>query len=731
MSNDFYNPKNIDIAKIRWGFPPAPLLPRSLRTAFSTEKLPAWLSNELNLSSDATLGSLGPEVWNNAECMGPRTRHYLLFTVKTDLGRKSDIKCFDYSWPLGLKPSEIGWSARTVNCLNAYGLLSNPSEMMELTFGELFRMEGAGSLVALDFSATLEGAIDQYNQLLSDYGVAKQTAEELALILEEEMSRDWSKQISEEDPRFAMLLPPNDSGTVFDRIERVLSYPEAVDQVSKIPPLANAIDAIKERTRLLAKLHLEDSLCEFLESVSESKGDRLQAFIARFGWGGRPMATLEEAGQRIGVTRERIRQIQKKILDQLPKHDVFMPKLDRALRLLEDSTPLSLAQASRKIRSSGLSKSAFDIGSLLNAALLLNKKTSLKIREFPSRSMLVKDNADDWIATVFKRARRLAGKSGVSSVYQVQTALVADGYEVSDQDIRRVLRSESTVDFLDENWFWVIDIPLPRNRLRNVAVKILSVVSPQPVTSVRDGVRRNFKYRSASGGKWLSLVVPPLDVMKQFFEKHSEFQVVDETVHLRNPQDYKNVLGDAERAMVDVLASSPSGVLDRNSFAEACISRGMNENTFSLFTSYSPVVEHAGVELWKLRGTRIDPAYLEAYRGANNLGKRERRAMEHGWNEQGALWLAIELPKFGKSSLVVYAPAAIQRFLAGQRFDAFAKDSGEACGTVAFQATGNSYGYGVFINKYGLDENDVLLAEFDLPEGKVLLSVGTDDLLYS
>jgi hypothetical protein len=38
------------------------------------------------------------------------------------------------------------------------------------------------------------------------------------------------------------------------------------------------------------------------------------------------------------------------------------------------------------------------------------------------------------------------------------------------------------------------------------------------------------------------------------------------------------------------------------------------------------------------------------------------------------------------------------------------------CGNITINDTGMSYGYGPFIRRHGLDENDVLLVEFDLSE---------------
>ena len=92
------------------------------------------------------------------------------------------------------------------------------------------------------------------------------------------------------------------------------------------------------------------------------------------------------------------------------------------------------------------------------------------------------------------------------------------------------------------------------------------------------------------------------------------------------PLDYRKELGETDRILVEVLRSSPAGVMDRVSFAIGCLARGMNENTFSIYSSYSCILEHLGIGIWKLRGVAVDPAAVEAVRIANQLNEDDPRA---------------------------------------------------------------------------------------------------------
>ena len=70
--------------------------------------------------------------------------------------------------------------------------------------------------------------------------------------------------------------------------------------------------------------------------------------VDRLGWNGSPPITLEEAGQRLGITRERLRQLQERVTNRLKEisFPAYMPALDEALQLLRDKSPLSISDAS-------------------------------------------------------------------------------------------------------------------------------------------------------------------------------------------------------------------------------------------------------------------------------------------------------------------------------------------------------------------------------------------------
>src|SRR5262249_55723258 len=149
---------------------------------------------------------------------------------------------------------------------------------------------------------------------------------------------------------------------------------------------------------------------------------------------------------------------------------------------------------------------------------------------------------------------------------------------VDESDVRRILKRQPGCEFLDEDWFWFTAIPEGRNRLENVTKKILSVASPQSIASIREGIRRSFKWRSVTSERYRTLTVPPQAVMARFFKRHPDFVLNGDSVKSAKRLDYRKLLGEAERTLVEVLHGASAGVLDRRTLITECLSRGLNEN---------------------------------------------------------------------------------------------------------------------------------------------------------
>jgi len=429
-------------------------------------------------------------------------------------------------------------------------------------------------------------------------------------------------------------------------------------------------------------------------------------------WSGQPGAyTLEDAAKLSGLTRERIRQLEKRISLQLAEVRFYLPQVDRAMLLLAERAPLALEEAGALLMQSGISSAPFHPSSLIAVAACLQRTALVHIDRRKGREVLVREPVNPLADKVIDIAVRQLAQVGITNLAEVESEAQASGCLISQSELAQILKLYASAKFIDDTWFWCPN--RPHCNLVTQAKKMLSVVSPIAVGVLREGMKRAMKIRRIGGRKGRVLVVPPRAVLLHFLAGHPDFTLSpDGMIRYTRPLDYRHELPASEQIMVRVLGEAPSGVLDRQHFQEACVSRGLNRHTFAVLTTYSPIVESLGFGLWALRGRHVDPAAVEAFRQLSSERGREKRIVDYGWTSEGRLWVAIRLPA-DPSGILPHLPAAIRRYLVAEEYTA-QTDLGSACGRVRIYDNGNSTGYGPFLRQAGADEGDILVAEFDL-----------------
>lgn len=744
------NAKFVDIRSLRYGEAPVPLLPTSLRSVWQDEPLPNWLIVECKMPLNATIDALGPHFWDWQDHISPRLQHFVDFLVKSRLKNIGAIPVFKRPWPVGLEINDIPFSTRAINALSSSGLIADKDALVKVTFDQLIAFPRIGIRSLIEIATLIEVALDMHWRVTAELARSFATSSDLTTYattaieseevrkgggaaegwketLSAALQNPWIDQIGERDPRFSKLLPPG-FGTLEERIDRAISDPAA--HSTEIPALLESMPRIEVAIERMAGQSLEDNLLELLTLYIGREEPRISTFAARLGWLGDDPKTLQECGNMLGVTRERIRQIEYKLVKRLSATSLYLPKLDAALATLEAAAPIYVQRASALLVEHGLCKRPFSPISLIDTAKIFGRKTSLAITEHKGERIVVCGEQGRAFGVLSRTARKLAGQSGVASVYQVadmirESFAPQDSPDIDEDDVRRILCDQPGYEFLDADWFWYSAIPEGRNRLENIIKKILSVASPQSVASIREGVRRQFRWRAASNQRYRSLTVPPQAVLIKFLEKHPDFHLDGEFASSVKHLDYRKLLGEGEQVLVDVLRSISSGVLDRQTLIKECLARGINENTLSVYTSYSSILEHLGIDLWQLRGVKVDPSSVEAVRQQNALRPRETRVQDFGWSPDGKLWVSWTLPR-NTSSHVFGIPAPIKRFLAGQSFEAQPKDVDRQIGRIAITDAGMSHGYAPFLRYSGADEGDSLRAEFDIASAKVRLSLNEE-----
>lgn len=724
-----------------WGAQPTPLLPQQLRQLLSDTLLPQWVVTDLHLQSGAGASDLDATVWQPRtdlstplQRISPRVQQFLVTFVRERIHRIQSLRVFPGGWPQRLDPRLIPWSQRTENVLTAAHLMDDRSALGEVTFGELLSLRTFGILSLLDFSCVAEAVISQFQtspvtvQSSSPELNTTEAQKKIQAVLVEAIDAPWADQISEQDPRFADLLPSG-RGTVLERLEELISDP--MEDPYKQALLAKSIEGVSNRTKEISKLLLEDALHEFLKQLSGYSDVRLKAVSARLGFAGTVAPTLQATADVLGVTRERVRQIQKKVLERMPNHVVFMPQLDRAILLLAGQVPVSFSDAQAAFISQKICRSDFSPLNIAQVASALGRSVNVQLdkkHEFVVGGLEGSRSFNATLRNVLHVSRSQASASGATNIEEVLAELASKNVHTDEGIVRAILTDMPKFEFLSADWFWHREGSVVRNRLRNQTRQMLSVAAPISVKTLREGLRRHFKYRGTRGlSKW-PLRVPPRSILQGLYQAHPEFRVTDEgEVHSVEPLNYHVELSPGQQTLVDVIRSSPTCIMDRMSCVRGCLERGMNEFTLSAYMTYASFVEHVDTDVWSLRGLRLDPAAVEAVRHANALRSKEKRVLDSGWADDGNPWVGARV-RMPVGTFVFNVPLGVRPFLANTEFTAI-DETGVPSGRVQIDADGLSWGYGSFLRRVGGDEGDILFAEFSLSNKTVTLSLGDDDLL--
>lgn len=713
------------LSTLSWGDIGAPLLPTSLRTRWADEPLPVWVAKELGLPAGSRVGALA-DADLPVTGITDRVRNYFAFLLNSRLESVRPVIAIDQPWPLQLSTDQVPWRRRTRNAVLKSDIADSLSDLPGISFAQLFDVPGMGALSVLDFACTLEAVLDSLNSQHAIDGVDERAAK-ISAVLTDVLGEPWCDFVSERDPRFADLMPSG-KGTLTERIDDLTSNPEAT--IAGLEALANAVVSIRYRIRELERQPLEDCLRDYVAALANVHDGRLRALVARFHLDGSSMSrTQEEAGVLAGgISRQRIQQLESKAERRRPAHPVVMTALDKGIETLLRAVPLDVQAAAQLLQAEGITRGPFHPSSLIAAAEFAGRAKVLEIRRVYDGELVVALSLEsEMIDRMIWIARRQASQAGASSISQIADAMARDGSELAEERIAELMQLFGKAEPLGTEWFC---FPLsPNDSVRSISRKMLSVTTPLSVATLRDGIKRAFRFRRSSTRNGAMLpAAPPREILSGYYKAHPHFAIGDDgLVRSVTPLDYRAELGPIEQVMVIVLRAAPSRILDRNGFADACAERGVNLNTLWTLATYSPVIEHLGVGLWTLCGTVADPAVVEAFRKANALRPREQRIADYGWAPTGELWIATRLPRY-LESFVFKVPAAIGRFLADRDFSATDLSGGE-CGVIRIYENLMAGGTPPFLRRAGADEGDILLVRFDLGAGKAALSIIDDDAL--
>jgi hypothetical protein len=298
-----------------------------------------------------------------------------------------------------------------------------------------------------------------------------------------------------------------------------------------------------------------------------------RAVAARLGWDGAGGATLADAGEREGYTRERVRQLEQRVVAYARRVSPRVPLVERALAVIASAAPARRSAVGLALRDAGLARRPFDPAGVLNAARLLGFDPPFAVDD----ALVLFEGRGDESVTALTAARRLSRSFGPVCAADVASELGAPA-----RDVERLLRlRDELVELEATGWFVPRRAPRSRNELR--LRKVLAIAHELSVDELVAALCRGPRAVPLPG----PVVVAYCDLLP--------WTAVDRAAGLvrsRRPLDPARELSDAELCTYEILLAH--GPLDIGTAAGLAAARGFNEATVGFVLRYSPITRPAG-----------------------------------------------------------------------------------------------------------------------------------------
>jgi len=314
------------------------------------------------------------------------------------------------------------------------------------------------------------------------------------------------------------------------------------------------------------------------------RGRQLTALSARLGLAGQGSLTLAEAGATVGLTRERVRQLESRLREHAACRKHPFPAVRGALRRAERIVPAPSSQVTSALAGAGLVPDGYRVSSLLHIADVLGLEH--KLCEF--ETSVVRASDVDKAQETLKLARRVMRRDGVGNVVRVAKELTPTAGAAS---ARRLLSVHPEVSWLDAGRSWFL-LAGTRSRAGGLLGKMLSARCPLTFAEVHEGLHRASK---------------PVLVSRHVVANLCEtfpWLVVDRArgiVTLKVALDVRNTHSPIELAIVRIFAEH-GPLLTFSEVQELGERRGLNRQSVGVYLTRMPAIARVARGRYTLRG---------------------------------------------------------------------------------------------------------------------------------
>ena len=387
--------------------------------------------------------------------------------------------------------------------------------------GLVLSISGFGEICLVDLLCALE----------TQAAVGHRTSQQVVIAAHRLGKLKEAASIRFDDPRLGLMI--QSLAVPGDDLKQITEEIASSTTCASQPRLfSQRLEDILLKVQSSRRLRLNEELGELLSFEPRVRNRELAA--AYLGWDGNGAHTLEEVGLRYGMTRERVRQITRRIVETLKAKHPFLPVLDRVLEAVVETIPCSIERLENMLVERHLCRQRFRVDGVISAAEMTGRPCRFAIEEAGGLQYAVPCDQQGVAQTVLQLARKSVSHWGAATIEDI-AAQVSDRAhrEISTEFVSAVLCTQPKFSWLDEEsgWFWIKSTA--RNALLNQIQKVVAVAPRIHVSELRAGVSRHHRREGFA---------PPQRVLIALCAQAGDYAIEEDSVLARPPLDYHEVL---------------------------------------------------------------------------------------------------------------------------------------------------------------------------------------------
>lgn len=445
------------------------------------------------------------------------------------------------------------------------------------------------------------------------------------------------------------------------------------DSEMPAPPLANPIfnasssdqDTFAGFIKNYCIWHAKSDRSERTLSTSDLSQREMRIvsiMVRRYGSEGEERATLQAIGHDLGLTRERVRQVEEKAIAQFEKVELPVQLIERLRIAFSDQLPCRLSELPASVLQLLGPTQSLEGADRFLREVLGERLVSIRAAAgslSPQDKMVVEHEGagDDLMRAVRQASTAMIRYAGAAQIYYVTGVLAEQGMCVSPAQVRQCARMFPGFEWLveEEGWFWYGR--RTDNRAKWTALKVLSVANRPVDIEELYGAMARARFGQPGDRVGPASTAAPMRVLQIVLSKFIEIQ----RSHFN---DFRIASAIADNAAAAYLSGSEilicqelierGGVASRRTLVRQLVDTGrMEAFTLSMALMSSPIFRRQDRGIWAITGYSFSHQDLQRAQE-----EKHQLQMTDGWYN-----IEVALPKSAFERGDWFAPAAAVPYL--------------------------------------------------------------------